>query len=287
MAVVYLPYGYPLQSGNAYDAIVYQGAMVRVYTLPADPRTTDQLFNRRFLADTSKVRKVLGTWGKGAGKSVFGSTWATIVYQLIKADEGGVWSDAEALWNGFSIPGQNAWRAVAPYAATYNDPGKMFYCYARALIDLLLAYGGVTWLGLQWDEGDSAAAAAWWAKVQNSEMVVGTYDDLDAKLYWVGAWWSGSNASYYNGSTHNTAIGQVCTCDFYYYAKGISIYYFTQPSNGSIAVYIDGQLVGTINQHSTPTVYGVYSSYTVSKGLHHVHLVSDSGWENVDRVDVF
>lgn len=136
MAVVILPFGYPVQSGTTYNVITYQGNVVRSYVLPVDPRTNEQLFERRLLSDTSKMRTMLNDWGRAAATTVFGVKWATSIYQLLRADENSRWSEAESAWNAMTNPERAAWLAAAPYQATFNDPGKVFYVYALSLIHI-------------------------------------------------------------------------------------------------------------------------------------------------------
>jgi len=290
MAVVYLPYGYPLQSGAAYDAIVYQGSMVRVYTLPTDPRTTEQLFNRRFLADTSKMRKMLGVWGKAAGRTVFGTTWGSIVYQLIKADEGGVWSDAESAWSGFYESERDAWRAVAPYLATYNDPGKMFYCYARALGQLMISYSAVAWGAMVWGASDSAAAAAWWAKDYSSALGIGSFEENNSLIVYHGTWGRDDGAPNYGlhgGYYEIGSSGASHWAECFFHGRFLWFGYALASGYAGVKISLDGGAETVVNQYSTiwtPQQVQVFDSGW--KGLHYLKVADASGQKNLDWLEV-
>lgn len=261
MAVVYLPYGYPLQSGVAYDTLVYQGDVVRQYTLPIDPRSNEQLFNRRLLSDTSKVRRDLQDWGRQACKTVFGSKWPTVIYQLLRADEGGVWSDGLAAWNGFTTVEQAAWRSAAPYQATFNDPGRAFYMYARCVAQVLLTYSGVLWGSAIWGSSDSANALAWWNKDLSDAMVIGVYGYNSAFLSTNGNW-----ATVTSGSDHYLraqAVGD--WYEFYYYAKKAAVRTYYISGQGEGDVFVDG----IFNQHAVWVLgENLFEIEFPSKGLH-------------------
>lgn len=285
MTVVYLPYGYPVQSGQPYENVVYQGNICRVYDVPIDPRTNEQLFQRRFLADTSKVRTTLDVFGKAAARTVFGTKWATVVYQLIKADEDGRWTEAEDAWNGFTVGEQNAWRVVAPYLATFNDPGKMFYCYARALAQYLYDFSGITWKASIWGASDSASAAAWWTLDMNAAMGVGIYDDPNSQFVYVGGWHVNGYVGAYGGAVHDNDSAGTQSCDFYFNGSYIELMYLKFTSYGNAKIYLDGVLKGTINQFNSTLLTGLFNTYAGDfKGLHFVKVIADASLINVDRV---
>ena len=287
MAVVYLPYGYPIQSGTDYENLIYQGVVVRVYDVPLDPRTNEQLFHRRFLSDTSKVRSMMSTWGKAAAKTVFGSKWATVVYQLIKADEGARWSEAESAWNTFTISERNAWNAVAPYLATFNDPGKVFYCYARALAALLFDFSGITWLASVWTSSDSAAAAAWWAKVDSSELATGIVDDTNAHIVYGGSWHTNGWAGAFGGAVHETLVAGAGSAEFYFLGSSLSFQYVKHTVYGTVRIFLDEVDQGTLSQYNAGLLTGISAIYYPAvKGLHYMRVVADAGIINLDALQV-
>ena len=102
MAIVYLPFGYPLLSGETFETLVFQGTIVRKYVINTDPRTNSQLFSRWLFADMGRTRGTLGSWGRGAVRNVLGSRWTGNFMQLVKADDGGRWTEALAAleWDG-------------------------------------------------------------------------------------------------------------------------------------------------------------------------------------------
>jgi hypothetical protein len=287
MVVVYLPYGYPVQSGQPYDNVVYQGNIVRVYDIPIDPRTNEQLFNRRFLADTSKVRSMLATWGKAAGRTVFGTKWATVVYQLIKADEDARWTEAEDAWNGFVQSEKNTWHDAAPYSATFNDPGKMFYCYARVLAQLLFDFSSITWGAEVWGASDSAAAADWWTWTTGGAMNPSIYDDTSTLFTYLDGWKINGFAGAYGDAVHDTISSGTAACEFYFHGSSFDFQYVKFSDYGNAKVYLDGVLKGTINQYNGTLLTGLFNTYTADfKGLHFVKVIADASKINIDCVTV-
>lgn len=175
MATVYLPMGYPIQQGVNFDLIVYQGNLVRSYTLPKDPRNDSQLFERKMLSDVSKMRGTLGFWGKTAMKEVLGSGWSAILYQLIKSDSFSWWSDAILEWEGFDEVEQDDWRDAAPYKVTFNDMGKIFFLLSRVVGKAIGYYGLASWLVDEWGAGEGSAALAWWSRGKENFSVLSAY----------------------------------------------------------------------------------------------------------------
>lgn len=291
MAVVYLPYGYPIQSGSVSETLIYQGVVVRAYEIPIDPRTNEQLFQRRFLADTSKVRSMLGTWGRGAVRTVFGSKWGSVVYQLIKADEAGHWVEAETLWNGFISAERTAWRDVAPYLATFNDPGKMFFCYARVLAELLIDFSGLAWESVIWGVGDSAAARTWWEKSVSDALIKGEHEETAAAFNFVGSWGRDDGAPNYGlhgGYAEFSGNNASDVVSFYYYGRTLK-YGFLRASNQNnvnLLIDVDGQLA--VPCYSVTRLAQQVVEFDAGfKGLHYVRSVKSVGQQmNLDWVQI-
>lgn len=164
MPQVYLPFGYPRLSGLEFQNLIYQGEMVRSYTVPVDPRNDAQLVQRHLFADLSRMRGTLGAFGRAVARLTLGSRWTGVFTQIVKADVGGWWSSAVNSFEGFAELSKNAWRDAAPNKATYNDVGKIYFGVVQTMAQALLYYGSDLWGVDVWGEGDSAAATAWWTK---------------------------------------------------------------------------------------------------------------------------
>lgn len=133
MATVTLPYGYPAIQGASYSTIVYQGTVARLYSNATDPRTDSQLFERNLLADVKRMIGSAGTWAKASWKITFGTRWSSVIYQLLKGDVSSYWSESLDLFDAQSGSWQDDWREAAPYQATFNDPGRIFFAMADML----------------------------------------------------------------------------------------------------------------------------------------------------------
>lgn len=291
MAYVYLPMGYPQQSGAEFSTIIYQGNVVRLYELPADPRTTDQLFQRRFLSDTSKLRATLGSWGKGAARTSLGSKWAAVVYQLIKADDGDRWSEAEALWNDAGLSNQNAWREAAPYQATFNDPSKIFYCYLRVLVQVLALYSGMAWESELWDVTQSADALSWWNQDLSGAFGRETVEEDDAGITYVGTWGRDDGAP--NGGLHGGyyMVGggaSVNSAEFYFYGRFFKLGYSLNSNFSTVAITFDGGIDQSLNQYGASWLAQQTTEFDLGfRSLHHVRLETlGNSYFNIDYVAV-
>lgn len=193
MATVYLPLGYPQQSG-AFETIVFQGVMVRMYVNATDPRKDNQVFERKLLSDVSRMRGAAGSWAKAAWKYYFGSKYPSVIYQMVKSDVSGYWSDALEIFDLFNVDEQQAWRDAAPYAGTYNDPGRIFFGLATMLYKWNDEREGNFFDELSPNDINSGEVLKWWTdkaelRAWSTSPEDGDfYDDLHEKWVKVGAW---------------------------------------------------------------------------------------------------
>lgn len=81
-----------------------------------------------------------------------GSSWGTVIYQIIKADIESFWSEALAEWDDFGATNKDAWRAASPYQATFNDVGEIYFGLSRVIarsLNFLAAVIGARHCGLK------------------------------------------------------------------------------------------------------------------------------------------
>lgn len=272
MAKVNLPMGYPLQSGAEAELIVYQGQLVRSYTLPNDPRSDSQLYERKFLSDASKMRGYLGAWARAALGEALGTKWASVLFQLIKSDSFSWWSDAKAEWESFAEVSQQDWRDAAPYQVTFNDQGYIFFCLVRVMVKALGHYGIATWKASEWGETQSTEALEWYQA--NYEWVVpaaGTPYDSEYFIYY-GEWAEGSwymNPSQLQLESSGSADDFY---EFYCYSKNIYPTVRTDPDSGIIQCFIAGSLHVEIDMRPDQQNGLTFSLFTNKKRLRSVLL---------------
>ncbi len=252
MATVILPFGYPQLSGFAFETVLIQGVVARMYTVGADPRTNSQSFERKMLSDISKMRSAAGVWAKSAWRLTFGDKWSSIIYQLVKADFDGWWSYASEMWNETSQSAQDLWRADAPFQATFNDPGKVFFQLAILL-----------W---HWDEEnyghryyqpdpyqDPADDMAWWWTAalsdfgwQEAKPIGKTIDDRDLSLGYSGSWQIWDVVGALNGTVKQglTNGSFVQLTDQFTWVRFV---YSKNTDGGNFKVTVDGVDVANLN----------------------------------------
>jgi len=287
MVQVYLPMGYPLQSGNQFENVIYQGSVVRLYTLPKDPRSDTQLQNRRFLSDITKMRSTLGVWGKGVCKLSMGSKWGTVIYQAIKADIGGWWSSALDDWESFSEENQDGWRGNAPYQATFNDNGKIFYALARVIGQSVQEWGEYAWLGVLFGEEDFQAALDWWTDQSASQMFAGTYQDNVIGGNFVGTWTAVAGMGFDGSTITRCANAANQTWTFVYFGKKLTMSARHDSLGGTGNVWVDGVVVGTLNQYMGGDPWFPSGEYKQTRtGLHVMKLERLTARINIDWVAV-
>ena len=288
MVQVYLPFGYPLVSGEFSQSLIYQGNIVRLYTLPKDPRTADQTFERKFFADVIRMRSTCGTFGKGAARAALGSKWGTVLYQLVRADDGGWWSESVQQWDEGNDVQRENWRQMAPFQATYNDPGKVYYCLARAMMQYVNNYTGLVWKGDIWDMSQDQEASEWWALVAKDELQKQLIGDEHASVEYVGNWTQYFDGAASGGKYHHATNDVANRCRVFYYGRNVQLYYFRSVNYYTADVYIDGLLVGSVDQHvgGTGTYYQLFeNSY---RGLHVIEVrCRVNGAVNVDGFEFF
>jgi hypothetical protein len=257
MPTVYLPFGYPQLQGLEFANVIYQGEMVRLYTVPADPRNEAQIAQREIFADLARMRGTAGAFVRGVSRAALGSRWTGVFTQIVKAGVGAWWNDALDRFDGFADLAKDAWRLASLNQASYNDVGKMFYATVRTLSDAILFYGGSYWETQAWGEGDSVAAAAWW--VRNVDQYKSLQDGSDATF--IGSWVDGGGIL-----TNYSAIGE--WAEFYVVGAKFAIQngpsgpagYFDARSNGSL---IGNYATGLTVKNWVPLPY---------RGLHKIRM---------------
>lgn len=246
--------GYPVQQGAEFETVVFQNNLVRSYTLPKDPRSDSMMFHRRFLSDVSKMRGMLGVWGKTALLEALGRTWATVLFQLIKSDSFSWWSDAQEEWDSFDEVDQQAWRDAAPYQVTFNDMGWIFFGLSRVIYKALEKYHHGLWEAELWGVEDSAAALEWWetGKV-GAQLTAVTIDSPHMKL--IGTWEVFSSV-YKKMSAVESASVQVV-----FIGKAIRFYYLVGPDLGIGYLKIGTDEPIEINAYNSGGYGGTFIDY--------------------------
>jgi hypothetical protein len=257
MVQVYLPLGYP-QLNDTFQTLVFQGNVARLYTVPTDPRTDNQVFERKLLSDVSKMRGIAGKWAKSAWKINYGTRWATIIYQMVRGDVDGIWSGAKENFQAMSEPQQQAWRNAAPFQVTYNDPGEIFFALATMIYEWDHAHAGHRFYEVRPDTLNAQTVRAWWladlsvygwpVQLDTAEDI----DDRDPRWTYSGSWndWNGY------GPLNNTIKqaqnnGDYATINVR--CTNLRLVYGQNTDCGTFKTYINGQEASNINANGVLT----------------------------------
>jgi len=279
MATVILPLGYPLVSGAEDDVIIYQGNVARMYQIPTDPRTDAQLNQRRQLYDVSKMSKSAGVRAKSAFKSSFGSRWSTIIYQFFKLDYDSSWTDAQDSWAAGSAAQRAAWDAAAPFQATYNEPGLIFFGLVRVIYSAMIGEGLETFDLQFYSMDQSSSAATWWALTLAGILQKIKVDDTDPHVVYAGGWSTALDAGCFGGSLHYTVIGQNGYGQLDFVGRRVVVGLRYSPQGGEIHITVDQQDEEIFSQNTLAVVYQrSWSSELYVKGLHRLKI-----WNEVEE----
>lgn len=258
MATVILPLGYPVESGAVGDSMIYQGTVVKVYTLPKDPRTDAQIFQRKLFSDIAKMRASAGEWAKRSWRISYGSKWTSVIMQMAKADVDGYWSDAWDEWDGFSIAQQDYIRENCGFLGTFNDPGRVWWALYSMLYKWDLNNGGVLFYQPVPNANDPDAMFTWWLigadgyGLKSNADVATWYDDRISWASQNGTWafWSGSGPRDDTLKQGSTVGGYL---EVFYSFNHCRLWYAKNVDTGIIQVYYDGAVQSSIDTNGALT----------------------------------
>lgn len=267
MAKVYLPFGYPVIQGAEFETLVYQGNLVRVYTVPNDPRNTSQLFSRRFLSDASKMRGYLGEVGRSALVEALGPKWSSVLFQIIKSDSFGWWSEAEAIWSSADEMLREEWRGFAPYEVTYNDRGWIYWGLIYTIRKAIQYFAMGDWRSEDWTINDAVSANAWFHLGRGDVLQSGNVMFNSSEIRYIGAWFDSFvlvNGSPVDLKESSGEAGDYC--EILYFGKSFSFATYGSLAYGISQMYMNGVLIGE-KLINVPNIYDGISFWDTKKRI--------------------
>ncbi|RPI89239.1 MAG: hypothetical protein EHM40_21185, partial [Chloroflexi bacterium] len=128
---------------------------------------------------------------------------------------------------------------------------------------------------------------------QGSEFVLaetvgpGLYDDTHSAWTYSGNWTTFNGSGPYNDTLHQSNVSGAYA-EVLFQGEQIKLTYLKAPGRGSIAVYIDEELVDTIDANGTMTWQAVWTSQLLNNADHTVRFQNVSGgWIDLDAVEIF
>lgn len=285
MVQVTLPLGYPQLSGEVDNILIFQGTMARLYTVPKDPRTDSQMFERRFLSDVAKMRASAGKWARGLWRIAFGKRWTNVIYQMVKGDVYGFWSARVDEWEGFNEETKFYLGQEAPFTVTFNDPGMIWWGLYGTLYDWGIEKG-IDWWGMPApNSGYVDEMYLWWTRAlidigDYGQLLAGNdYEETD--LLFTGNWYSVTDGGA-SGGAYYRSDENLCEIRFVFIGR----YALVDLTGPFYRLYLDG--VEAYEVFITPTSI-VLGPYTY--GVHYVVLRTDDTGNppdpsTVDRVRI-
>jgi hypothetical protein len=231
------------------------------------------------------MRKTLATWPRALLKLALGSTWGSILYQAIKADINGKWSSAVEQWDGMIEIEREPWREYAPFQATFNDQGFIFFAMSFVIGEIVAGFSSYGWAFPDDWTIDAANTAAWWMGEASNQLVAGFYDDLQIGFRQVGSWENFSHAVCWGGSCKRSANAAGQSLIFMFYGRKLTLGVLLNPGGGFMDIMIDGALNTQLYTGSSGTyTTGTRPIDTKKTALHVVSFVRDSGTINIDSL---
>jgi microcystin-dependent protein len=262
MATVYLPLGSVSASGTFGGIITYKGQQVQVYTVPTDPRTGAQLNVRKLFYDITKTVKTAGPWTKGALATVLGPRWYTLLYKETLAAA----AAADVEWA--ALPGyiQALWADNAPFVATWNDPGRVFFGVYWALTVLELD----AWNWLEENEDDPVTVRALWDTDLSGVTFGGQFDNGGPGMTFTSGWSTITDVLAVGGSYKKVTSGGDESCSIYFFGSELILTFLKGAVFTSLDIRLDGVAVATVlSQNNGSTLYGqAWSTGVLHYGLH-------------------
>jgi len=126
-------------------------------------------------------------------------------------------------------------------------------------------------------------------QIYGAPVPAGTYDDNNSNWVYSGAWSVFTGGGPYNNTVHYTnTVGGYAEIRFT--GTRFSLTYSKHPNRGSIAVFVDGTKITTINANASSLQWQqVYTSPTLSSGSHtvrFVHAGSSGTYIDVDAITI-
>jgi len=115
-----------------------------------------------------------------------------------------------------------------------------------------------------------------------------TYDDPDTAWTYTGAWATYNGSGPYNNTLHySAALEDYAT--FTFEGSKFSLTYTKNAYRGNLDVYIDDDMVYTLNEYSYTTMWQqTWTSSTLSDGVHTVKFEHASGtYVDIDAIQIF
>ncbi|SRR6266498_2266872 len=288
MPTVYLPLGSASAHGDMGKMVIYQGTMVRQYVVPRDPRTAAQLNVRQVFHDVSKITRTAGLWVRAALKTVYGPRWFTEVYKaaqyVIRNQIAPFAMNADEIWNTFTEEQQAAWNDAAPYQATFNEPGRVWWWVIFGMQkDFVWQFDIPIFEDVAPD-----APVDWWNRNLDGVQGAGMLDDIVDIGATSGTWDLVSDSNAHGGSYRKVPGSTSGAFGIYFYGRRASFIHMQGPDQGEVVLVWDmGNIVHKVLYNASVEWQQEFNTGSLPLGLHFVQ-VEKIGFSdvNIDAVEI-
>ena len=190
-------------------------------------------------------------------------------------------------WGEFSSVQKSDWREYAPYQATFDDPGIIFFALSRVIYGALDQWGGLAWCAGVLASGEAGEVRQWFDGEAVGQIKTGYTDEMDMNPNVVGVWTRTARAGCYGGNYYVCLDSANQEFLFAYFGKKLRLFYVADMSMGRCDIYDNGVKVASLGQGPMPEAYSqFYELSPTKKGFHVVRVVRESGRINIDYVNV-
>lgn len=162
MAKVTNPLLSMVASGQIGKSIVFdKRGRARIYVIPANPQSVDQMAVRNTLGDVQRELKQLGLVLRAQLRAGFGAQWNSMVIGELMANDNAALTAYLAEYNAFIAGDKTAWTTQDTAALVTIIDGGALYSVTSATYDIAQRLGVTITLPLPATANSAAVKAAW------------------------------------------------------------------------------------------------------------------------------
>jgi len=151
-------------SGQFGKSIVFdKRGRARLYVIPANPQTVDQMTVRNSLGDVQRELKLIGAVLRAELKSQFGYTWNSMIVGELMANDQAAYTLYAGEYTAFDAGQKTAWEGADGAVPVEKTDGELLYAVASAVYDMGIRLGATLTLTQPAAANAATVGAEWTA----------------------------------------------------------------------------------------------------------------------------
>ena len=190
----------------------------------------------------------------------------------------------DQIWNSWTEQHQQAWSDEAPFVATWNEPGRMWWDVVYAMA--LTIQGN--WESPLYEGYYLPPPVDWWHRDLEDVPGAGVYENCEGFGTLAGSWSTVNNASASGGSYKQSSASGTRSLYQLYYGRKAILMFKKGPDQGSLGVMNDYDAETQVSQYSASEIWkATHTLSNTKKGLHSVFFEAWGGVQvNIDRIEI-